>query len=238
MKTAFPGFTREGVAFLRGLAANNDRDWFTPRKAIFEEQLRQPMLELVSAVHKEMLRFAPEYVSEPAKCIFRIYRDTRFSKDKTPYKTHIAAAFWRNGLEKNGSAGYYFSVSAKEIEVAGGLYFAEPDVLRAVRQHIADAPDQFAATYSGRGRKALLGDLQGASVSRAPRGFDPDHPAIELIKRKQYCFFCMLDSALAGTPKLYPEIVRRFEAMAPFMEFLNAPLLLTGKKKRSVNLEV
>ncbi|MEP6716161.1 MAG: DUF2461 domain-containing protein [Terriglobia bacterium] len=237
MKTAFPGFPHEGLAFLKDLAANNDREWFTPRKHIFEEQVRQPMLELVTALHKEMLRFAPAYVGEPSKCIFRIYRDTRFSKDKTPYKTHIAAAFWRNGLEKNGSAGYYFAVSAKEIEIAGGLYFAEPDVLRAVRQRIADDPEAFESTWRARGRKTLLGDLQGASVTRPPRGFAPDHPAIDLIKRKQYCFFCQLDPATAATPKLFPEIVKRFEAMAPFMEFLNAPLPGLARKKRSANLE-
>ncbi|HVW84134.1 MAG TPA: DUF2461 domain-containing protein, partial [Bryobacteraceae bacterium] len=128
MKSTFRGFSPEGIAFLRDLKANNDREWFAPRKSIYEEHLRLPMIELVRAVHGEMLRFAPEYVGEPAKCIFRIYRDTRFSKDKTPYKTHIAASFWRNGMEKNRGAGYYFSVSPEEIEIAGGLYMPEPEV--------------------------------------------------------------------------------------------------------------
>jgi uncharacterized protein (TIGR02453 family) len=230
MKSTFPGFSPEGIAFLRDLKANNDREWFAPRKSIYEEHLRLPMIELVRAVHGEMLRFAPEYVGEPAKCIFRIYRDTRFSKDKTPYKTHIAASFWRNGMEKNRGAGYYFSVSPEEIEIAGGLYMPEPEVLLAVRQRIAGQHEAFRATFGAPRLKRLLGELQGESVTRAPKGFDPEHPAIDLLKRKQYCFFMMLDPTLAGTRKLFGEIVKRFEAMAPFISYLNHPLLGSGKK--------
>lgn len=91
MPNAFPGLRAEGLRFLAQLVKNNDREWFLPRKERFEQLLRQPMLKLVTHVHREMLKFAPEYVGEPAKCVFRIYRDTRFSKDKTPYKDHIAA---------------------------------------------------------------------------------------------------------------------------------------------------
>src|SRR3954469_17099222 len=109
MKSPFQGFTPGAIAFLRDLKKNNDREWFTPRKSVYEEQLRLPMIGMVRAVHGEMLRFAPEYVGAPAKCGFRIYRDTRFAKDKTPYKTHIAASFGRNGLEKNRGGMYYFS---------------------------------------------------------------------------------------------------------------------------------
>src|SRR5438270_7824460 len=96
------------------------------------------MIELVRAVHGEMLRFAPEYVGEPAKCVFRIYRDTRFSKDKTPYKDHIAASFWRNDLGKGEGAGFYVGISPKELEIAGGLYHPDPKTLLAVRQHVAE----------------------------------------------------------------------------------------------------
>ncbi len=100
MKVSFQGFPKEGIAFLRALKKNNDREWFTPRKSTFEATVRQPMIELVGAIHSEMLRFAPQYVGEPAKCVYRIYRDTRFSKDKTPYKTYASALFLRNGFDK------------------------------------------------------------------------------------------------------------------------------------------
>lgn len=225
MKTDFQGFEPAALAFLRQLAKNNDREWFTPRKRIYEERLRLPMIELTREIHREMLRFAPQYVGEPAKCVFRIYRDTRFSKDKTPYKDHIAAAFWRNGLAKGQGAGFYFSVSPKEIEIAGGIYHPEPDTLRMVRQHIGENTAEFRATYASKRLKTAMGELQGETATRPPKGFDAGHPAIDLLKMKQYLFFKMLDPALAQSPKLFGEVVRRFELLAPFLEFLNRPLI-------------
>src|SRR5580658_7327560 len=96
----FQGFPAEGIAFLRSLKKNNDREWFTPRKETFEEKVKKPMIELVGAIHEEMARFASDYVGEPAKCVYRIYRDTRFSKDKTPYKTFASALLLRKGFDK------------------------------------------------------------------------------------------------------------------------------------------
>ena len=232
MKTAFPGFSREGIKFLRDLKKHNDREWFTPRKAIFDEHLKLPMLQLIAAVHQEMARFAPQFVGDPAKSLYRIYRDTRFAKDKTPYKTHVGALLWRNGTEKNDAASYYFAVSPDAVEIAGGLYVAEPDALRAVRQHIADDTKAFRATFESRKVKNLLGELQGETMTRVPKGFDPAHPAAELLKHKRYILYTELDPALAFSPKLAKEIATRFEAMVPFLDFLNRPLLAQKAKKK------
>src|SRR3984957_20503789 len=171
MKSTFPGFPKEGMAFLRALKKHNDREWFTPRKATFEATVRQPMIELVGAIHREMLRFAPDYVGEPAKCVYRIYRDTRFSKDKTPYKTYASALFLRNGFDKYaGSAAYYFAVSPDKIEVAGGVYTPDREVLLEVRQHIAANYKQFRSLLAKPKVKKLLGELQGETLSRIPKG--------------------------------------------------------------------
>jgi uncharacterized protein (TIGR02453 family) len=233
MKATFPGFPREGIEFLRALKKNNDREWFTPRKATFESTVRQPMIELVSAIHREMLRFAPEYVGEPSKCVYRIYRDTRFSKDKTPYKTFASALLLRNGFDKHtGGAAYYLSISPESIEVAGGIYMPDRDVLLAVRQHIADNHKEFRATYSKPKVKKLLGELQGEALSRVPKGFDPDHAAADLIRRKHFLLDTQLEAALATTPKLLSEIVVRLEAMTPFIEFLNGPLVGRNTKQK------
>jgi uncharacterized protein (TIGR02453 family) len=231
MKGTFSGFPKEGMAFLRALKKNNDREWFAPRKATFEAAVRQPMIELVGAIHREMLRFAPQYVGEPAKCVYRIYRDTRFSKDKTPYKTYASALLLRNSFDKYaGSAAYYFAVSPENIEVAGGIYTPDGDVLLAVRQYIAENHKQFRATFSSPRVKKLLGELQGDSVSRVPQGFDPDHPAADLIKRKHYLLDTQLDPKLATTTKLVGELVKCIEAMTPFVEFLNRPLIARQSK--------
>src|ERR1700756_1501006 len=126
------------VKFFRSLKRNNRREWFQPRKHLFDQHVKEPMLELVSALNSEFAKFAPAYVSDPKKAIFRIYRDTRFSSDKTPYKTHIAASFARRGGERLAAGGFSFSVSHDQIEVAGGIYHPAPETMLLVRTHIAE----------------------------------------------------------------------------------------------------
>jgi uncharacterized protein (TIGR02453 family) len=232
-QSKFPGFPVEGIAFLRNLKKNNDREWFTPRKATFDEKVKVPMIELVSAIHGEMRRFAPDYVGEPAKCVYRIYRDTRFSKDKTPYKTYASALLLRRNFDKYaGSAAIYFAVSPENIEVAGGVYTPDRDVLLAVRQHIAENHKEFRATFESPKIRKLFGELWGESVTRVPKGFDAEHPAAGLIRRKQFLLDARVDPKLAVTPKLLGEIVTRIEAMMPFVEFLNQPLVKRHAKRK------
>ncbi len=232
MKSTFPGFPPAGIAFLRNLKKNNNREWFNPRKPVFGEKVRQPMIELVGALHREMLRFAPEYVGEPAKCVYRIYRDTRFSKNKTPYKTCTSALMWRNGFRKDDCASYYFGISPEGIDIGGGVYSPQPEQLLAVRQHIADDPAGFRATFDVRKTKKLFGELTGESLARMPKGFDPAHPAADLLKHKQYILWAKLDPALATTPKLFVELATRLEAMTPFVEYLNRPLIRQQAKQK------
>src|SRR5580693_2792058 len=138
VRSAFAGFPPEMVKFFRSLKRNNRREWFQPRKHLFDQHVKEPMLELLGAINTEMAKFAPEYVTEPKSAIFRIYRDTRFSADKTPYKTHVAASFSRRGSEKQGTGGFYFSISQEAIEVAAGLWRPDRDVTLLVRNHIAE----------------------------------------------------------------------------------------------------
>jgi uncharacterized protein (TIGR02453 family) len=224
-KAGFSGFPEAGMQFFRGLKRNNRREWFQPRKQIYDAQLKAPMVELVTAVTAEMMRFAPDYVADPAKAIYRIYRDTRFSKDKTPYKTHIAASFPRRGLIKHAGAGLYFSVSPDEIELAGGVYMPGPDELLAIRMHVAEHYEGFRQIVKSKKLRTLMGDLHGEQLSRVPEGFSAEHPAAELLRYKQWLFYVTLDPALATTPKLLGEIRKRFEVMMPFVDFLNVPLL-------------
>src|SRR5262249_16508112 len=120
MKNGFPGFPPEGIEFFARLMRNNRREWFQPRKAIFEEQVKQPMQELVAALNGELKKFAPEYVTDPDKAVYRIYRDTRFSKDKTPYKDHVAASFYRRGTCGHGSGGFLRPGGAQAAGGGGG----------------------------------------------------------------------------------------------------------------------
>ena len=228
MSSRFPGFSTEAFKFFRGLKRNNRREWFQPRKHLYELHVKTPMLELVAALNAGLIKFAPEYVTDAKKAIFRIYRDTRFSADKTPYKTHIAASFSRRGQGLMASGGFYFSISAEQIEVAGGIYHPPPDVTLLVRNHISAKHEELRRILGSKNARRLMGELQGDELTRAPKGFDPDHPAIGWIKKKDWILDATLDSSLAMSPRLYDEILERFRVMAPLIAFLNAPLI--GRK--------
>jgi uncharacterized protein (TIGR02453 family) len=224
----FRGFPPEALTFLRGLTRNNRREWFQPRKHIYEAKVKAPMIDLVEALNVELRKFAPGHLNEPKKAIYRIYRDTRFSADKTPYKTHIAAIFPRRGQEKHVSAGLYCGVSLEGIEVAGGLYRPGPLELLAIRTWLADRHAEFRTAAAG--PRKLMGALQGESLRRIPKGFDAAHPASDLLRMKQWLYYTTLNADLITSPQLFGEIVKRFRVMMPVVEMLNAPL-----KKARIN---
>jgi uncharacterized protein (TIGR02453 family) len=229
----FPGFPPAGLTFLRSLARNNNREWFQPRKEVFESQVKAPMLGLVEAINAEFAKFAPEYIHEPKKAVYRIYRDVRFSADKTPYKTYIAASFPLRSTAQGGSgghaggAGFYFSVGPKEVGIAAGIYEPSPEQLYAIRTWLAENHASFRKI--ARGPEKLMGKLQGESLTRVPKGFAADDPAADLIKMKRWIYWKTLDPKIATTPKILPELVKRFKALLPVMRELNKPLAV---KKR------
>ena len=230
MRSAFGGFPPQALTFFRGLARNNDREWFLPRKQVFEDCVRRPMIEAVEALNDAMREYAPDYVTDPDKAIYRIYRDVRFSRNKAPYKTQIGASFRRRGLERHASAGDDFHVSHKEVAVGGGIYMPTPETLRAVRAHLGRDPDEFRRISASRAIRKTLGEVQGEQLSRVPKGFLPDHPAADLLRYKQWLLYVELDPGIAATPKLFTEVNQRFKAMAPWIEFLNRPLVLAARK--------
>ncbi len=219
----FPGFPPEALKFLRSLEKNNDRDWFLPRKEIFEAKVKAPMVDLVEAINAGLPAFAPEHINDPKKAVYRIYRDTRFSSDKTPYKTHIAAIFPRRGMGKHSSAGFYVHLSPKSFGIAAGAYMPGPEELFAVRTWIAE--NHATLRKAAKGPEKLMGKLHGDSLTRAPKGFDPAHPACDLIRMKSWLYWIELDAKLAESPKLLGEVMKRFRAAAPVVEMLNAGLV-------------
>jgi len=222
VKNGFAGFPPEGIEFFRKLMRNNRREWFQPRKEIFETQLKQPMLELVQSLNGALKTFAPEYITEPEKAVYRIYRDTRFSKDKTPYKDHVAASFSRRGGTSHGAGGFYCAVSHKEVAVGGGIYMPEPETLSAIRHHIAEHHEDLRRILRAKVVRTLLGELHGEQLTRVPKGFLPDHPAADLLRFKRFVLYVELPPELATSRDLQPEIVKRFKALTPLLKFLTA----------------
>src|SRR4051812_18630751 len=232
MPSTFPGFSPKALSFLRQLERNNRREWFQPRKDVFDRDVRGPVVELVALVNDDLRSFAAEHVTEPAQAIYRIYRDTRFSKDKTPYKTHIAASFLRRGLPKHAVADFYFAVSHKHVEIAGGMYMPGPEELSAVRCAIArDDGKKLQRLIDDQSLRRALGPPLGHRLARLPKGFDPraGSPAAELLKFKQMYFYVTLDAKVATTSRLRREIVSRFRVVTPVINYLNDAILRDRK---------
>ncbi len=229
MKNGFAGFSPEAIKFLRALKKNNDREWFQPRKEQFEALWKTPMTELVAALHREVENTAPEYVQDPSRAVFRIYRDTRFSKNKTPYKTHVAAVLRRRGLSKDGSAQFYFHVSPEEVTVAAGVYAPSPEELRALRNFLVEHFEQFQKLRGNAKVKTLLGELKGDRLTRPPKGFPVNHPASDLLRNKQFYFHVDLPASVATSAELFGELLSRFRAALPLLQFFNEPMAGLGK---------
>jgi uncharacterized protein (TIGR02453 family) len=220
-----PRFTAESLAFLRSLARNNRREWFAPRKAQYEQIVRAPMVSLIEHLVEPFRRFAPDLVAAPRTSLYRVYRDTRFSADKSPLKTHVAAVFPHRLLPRHEGAGLYLEVSAKHVWLGGGMYMPNTAQLHLVREHIAQNYRRLERIVKGRAFRALAGQLEGDKLQRVPRGFRPDHPAAEFLKHRQFLAGCERPAEFATSPTFVRDVVRTFKAIAPLIAFLNEPLV-------------
>lgn len=227
-----PYFREEALKFLRGLKRNNNREWFEARRELYERELKRPMLAVIERVTDAMAAFAPAHVRPAQKSIMRIYRDTRFSADKTPYKTNVAAWWTRNGLEKTSGGGYYFHVSTTEVVVAAGIYMPQREQLFAIRMQLLEKHEELRSLLNGKKLRKLMELDRCAALTRPPKGFPADHPGMDLIRQKQWGVEARLpvDTALKTT--LVDEIVTRFRLAAPIVDFLNRPFTRDLEKKK------
>ncbi len=224
MTQCFRGFPEEGLRFLSALKRNNKREWFQKRKAVYIESLKEPMAAFIVAVSADLATFAPEMIGNPRVSAYRIYRDTRFSPNKAPYKTHVAAVFPRRGLEKHAGAGFYVHLSPEEVYVGGGLFRPLSADLHALREHLAANHALFRSTVGAPRFRKLFGTFSGEQLTRVPRGFARDHPAADLLRYKQFLASRSLEPAQATTPGFYPEVIRTFKTLLPMIRFLNDPI--------------
>ena len=223
-------FPEAGLRFLRRLKRNNNREWFLANRAEYEEFVKKPMERLVEALASEFARFAPEFQSSPKASLYRIYRDTRFSKDKAPYKTHVAAFFRPRGLGKHEGAGFYFHISTRELLIGGGLYMPSPEDLHGVRTAIASDCRGFNAIVQNRRFRRLFGELSGERLTRVPRGFPAEHKAAEYLKLKQFLAGRTLSTKIATSAGFPKTLLEAFEALTPLLRFLNEPILRSRRE--------
>jgi uncharacterized protein (TIGR02453 family) len=219
-----PRFSKDTLSFLRRLKRNNRRDWFNARKDEYDAVVRQPMLGVLERLAVDMRDIAPELLVSP-KSMYRIYRDIRFSENKQPYKTHIAASFWNRELGKGGGAGMYFHVEPDGVWIGGGMYAPEPPQLHRVREQIANNIQHFRSIVEAPAfKRALDGGLDGEQLQRVPRGFSRDHEAANYLRYRQFLAGKELPPSFATSSKFYAGMLGVFRTIAPLVRFLNDSL--------------
>lgn len=218
-------FTKDSYEFIEELKKHNDREWFAANKSWYE-RARTDFELLVAGVINEIAAFDPGIGHlEPKKCIFRIYRDTRFSQDKTPYKTHFGAVFRSNGLDK--SSGYYLHIGPDESFLTCGHYMLLPEQLKKVRKGIYEDFETFSEIISEKEFKNEFGDLykDDDMLKRVPNGFDKDHPAAEYLKMKHFYALKYISKEQLFSEDFVKYAGSIYKKMYPLSEFLNDLLL-------------
>jgi uncharacterized protein (TIGR02453 family) len=229
---AFSGFSPAAIQFLADLAANNDRAWFQPRKSEYERLIRDPMEALCSALAERFEARGIPLVADPKRSPFRIYRDTRFSKDKSPYKSHIAASFpWAatqgsagataRGDENAHANGGYFHFQPGEMFVGGGMWQPSTERLTHFRQAVVREPDRVRAALEEPGFVGWFGGISHhESLKRVPPGYPADHPMADLLRAKDLTFGRRLADRDVESADLPDLIADGFAAAIPVFTFL------------------
>lgn len=202
--------------FLRELEQNNDRDWFKAQKKRYEAEVVDPVTDFIVNMAPRVAAISPHITVDPRPnggSRFRIYRDTRFSKDKSPYKTHVGCQF-RHAAGKDAHApGFYLHLGPGEVFFGGGIWGPQGEALRNIRQRIVDKSTRWEEAVEGL-------DLRGDQLVRAPKGFDPEHSLIDDLRRKSFFSFQDADEKLATSAKFEDAVEAQFEKVAPLMGFV------------------
>lgn len=211
-------FTAETFRFLRQLAKNNTRDWFAANKGRYEEHVKEPALRFILDFAPHLAKLSPHFHAGP-RSLFRIHKDTRFSKDKTPYKTHTGIHFRHDTAKDAHAPGYYFHIQPGEVFAGMGLWHPDAPTLRKIRDHIVEEPDAW--KKASRGRRFTGTFVQdGERLSRPPRGYDPEHPLVEDLMWKDHFGLRQMDEDFVTSPHLPRELARVYAAGSEYMTFL------------------
>lgn len=233
-------FTAASLAFLRALARHNRRDWFEAHRRDYETAILEPLKALVEEMDVRLARIAPEIVGDPKRSVFRIYRDIRFSKDKSPYKTHAACWFFhrdashRVGQESHGGgAGFYFQIAPGNSFLGGGIWMPPREALGKLRDAMAEKPAAFERTVLGGKVRRRFGELDAEAVlTRVPRGYAPDHRAARWLRYKSFTLGRELSDAQATSTRLPTRLADDFALMLPLVRWINGALGLKSAARR------
>ncbi len=221
-KVRFQGFGPGTVKFLKELEANNNREWFAEHKSRYESDVLDVALEFIQAMQAPLGEFAPRFVALPTRVggsLMRVYRDTRFSKNKLPYKTNIGIQFRHEDARDVHAPGYYVHIEPDDVFLGAGMWRPASEPLRMIRERIAAKPAEWKRAVGDTGFRRHF-RLEGESLTRPPRGFDKAHECIEDLKRKSFIAVKPLDPAAVGSPRFKRRVETAFRAADPLMRFL------------------
>ncbi len=228
----FRGFNASALGFLRRLKRNNRREWFERNRAVYETEVRDPMRALVEEMDVRLARLAPELTGDPKHSIFRIYRDVRFSADKSPYKTNAACQFYHHdagrgaGQDADGAgAGLYFQLEDGQCFVAGGMWMPARPALERIRDGIAESPQTLERLLRAPAFRRRFGRLDDEAVlKRMPRGYREDHPAARWLRYRSFTATRLLTAREVQSPRLPAILTRDFAALVPLVRWLNGAM--------------
>jgi len=211
------------IQFLNELSENNNREWFQKNKKWYDES-REKVLFLTEVVINEIRKFDPDVpLLEPKDCLFRIFRDVRFSHDKSPYKTNFGS-FIAKGGRKSSYAGYYFHIEPSGSFVGGGIYMPAAEPLKAIRDYIAENGEEFLLLTNNKNFKKVYPEMMDDKLKTAPKGYSPDHEFINLLRYKSFAFSSQFDKSQILADNYIEKLVHSFKTLQPVNRFLNDAL--------------
>lgn len=223
MATSFPGFPKDFFAFFRELKANNEKAWFEANKPRYRESVVEACCSFIEAMSPRLEKISKHMTADPRPnggSMFRIYRDVRFAKDKRPYKEHAGIHF-RHALGKSAHApGFYVHLAPDEVFFGGGVWMPEPEALNKIRTAIVEKPAAWKKMKSEAAFKKAFESIDGEALARPPRGFDPDHPFIDDLKKKSFFVTSSASAKSAQSPAFIGDVEQTFRAARPMMKFL------------------
>jgi len=233
-------FSPAAFRFLKGLKQNNAKPWFEMHRSAFEREVRDPMRALIEEMDARFARFAPEITGDPKRSMFRIYRDTRFSRDKSPYKTHAACWFTHRNADtrvgseaEGGGAGFYFHLEPGRSMVGAGIWMPPRPMLNRLRDAIAQKHREFAKIVDNAAFVKRFGGLDDeAMLKRMPRGFADDHPAAAWLRFQSFTSGHRLTDSQAIGPRLPATLEKEFRGMLPLVRWLNGAVGLKPATRR------
>ncbi len=217
-------FTPELFNFLNDLTENNNRDWFHANKKRYETHLKKPFEQLIGAAIDRVQSIDNRVLITPKEAIFRIYRDTRFSNDKTPYKTQLSAVVSKGGRKDMSSPGIYIEVRADHFRLYSGVYMPSTKQLQAIREAIVSQVDEFKALVADKKFKKHFGEIRGEQNKRIPKEFREAAETLPVLMNKQFYYFADLAPETALDPKLVEIIARHYEVAQPLGHFFERAL--------------